>query len=223
MTERNILFGDIPFDLSFNNVEDGQFVIKSAGELFAGEGDKTILVFGLPGAFTPTCSTQQLPGFEELYDQFQDAGIDEIYCTSVNDGFVMSSWFDSLGIEKVKPLADGNGKFARLMGMLVDKGNIGFGLRSWRYAAIINNGQVIHLFAEKGLRDNHEEDPYDASVPQTILDFYNNLYNSHQEDQTITITAEGISVGSSVEEPELEYDTGTTIESFDANGSPIEK
>jgi len=205
MTERNVLFGDIPFDLSFNNLEDGEFVIKTAGEVFG--SDKTVLVFGLPGAFTPTCSTQQLPGFEELYEQFQDAGIDEIYCTSVNDGFVMNSWFDSLGIEKVQPLADGNGKFARFMGMLVEKTNLGFGMRSWRYAAIIRSGRVINLFQEVGMRDNHEEDPYEASNPQNILYFLQDVEEHEETD----------------EESMTQYDTGVTSESFDANGSPIEK
>ena len=131
--------------------------------------DKTIVVFGLPGAFTPTCSTQQLPGFEEMYEQYMDAGVDEIYCTSVNDTFVMNSWFEAQGIEKVKPLADGCGDLARSLGMLVKKDNLGFGLRSWRYALLVKDGNVEIFSQEPNLQDNAEDDPYGASTPANFL------------------------------------------------------
>jgi len=133
--------------------------------------EKRVIVFGLPGAFTPTCSTKQLPGFEEMYDQFKEKGIDEIYCVSVNDGFVMRAWAKEHTCgDKVKCLADGNGVFTRQMGMLVEKNNLGFGMRSWRYAAVINNGIVEQMFAEEGLEDNHGEDPYEVSTPENILE-----------------------------------------------------
>ena len=131
--------------------------------------DKTIVVFGLPGAFTPTCSTQQLPGFEAMYDQFIESGVDEIYCTSVNDTFVMNSWFEAQGIEKVKPLADGCGDLARSLGMLVKKDNLGFGLRSWRYAMLVKDGTVEIFSPEPNLQDNAEDDPYGASTPANFL------------------------------------------------------
>ena len=131
--------------------------------------DKTIVVFGLPGAFTPTCSTQQLPGFEAMYDQFIESGIDEIYCTSVNDTFVMNSWFEAQGIEKVKPLADGCGDLARSLGMLVKKDNLGFGLRSWRYAMLVVNGTVELFCPEPNLTDDAQEDPYGNSSPAEML------------------------------------------------------
>ena len=131
--------------------------------------DKTIVVFGLPGAFTPTCSTQQLPGFEEMYEQYMDAGVDEIYCTSVNDTFVMNSWFEAQGIEKVKPLADGCGDLARSLGMLVKKDNLGFGLRSWRYAMLVVNGTVELFCPEPNLTDDAQEDPYGNSSPAEML------------------------------------------------------
>ena len=131
--------------------------------------DKRIVVFGLPGAFTPTCSTQQLPGFEEMYEQYMDAGVDEIYCTSVNDTFVMNSWFEAQGIEKVKPLADGCGDLARSLGMLVKKDNLGFGLRSWRYAMLVKDGTVEIFSPEPNLQDNAEDDPYGASTPANFL------------------------------------------------------
>lgn len=131
--------------------------------------DKKIVIFGLPGAFTPTCSTQQLPGFEEMYEQYMDAGVDEIYCTSVNDTFVMNAWFESQGIEKVKPLADGCGDLARSLGMLVKKDNLGFGLRSWRYAMLVVNGTVELFCPEPNLTDNAQEDPYGNSSPAEML------------------------------------------------------
>jgi len=133
--------------------------------------DKKVIVFGLPGAFTPTCSSKQLPGFEEMYDQFKEKGIDEIYCVSVNDGFVMRAWAKEHTCgTKVQCIADGNGDFTRRMGMLVEKNNLGFGMRSWRYAAVINNGIVEQMFAEEGKCDNHTEDPYDISSPENVYE-----------------------------------------------------
>ena len=99
---------------------------------------KKVILFSLPGAFTPTCSTYQLPDFEKLYPEFKNLGIDEIYCISVNDAFVMNAWAKSQDIKNVKVIPDGSGDFTRQMGMLVKKDNVGFGMRSWRYAAIIN-------------------------------------------------------------------------------------
>jgi len=131
--------------------------------------DKSIVIFGLPGAFTPTCSTQQLPGYESLYDQFINAGVDEVYCTSVNDTFVMNAWFESQGIEKVKPLADGCGDLARSLGMLVKKDNLGFGMRSWRYVMLVVNGTVELFFPEPNRQDDAQEDPYGSSTPEMML------------------------------------------------------
>ena len=102
-------------------------------ELFLG---KRVVLFSLPGAFTPTCSTFQLPGFEENYDKIRSRSIDEVYCISVNDSFVMNAWAKSQGIEKVKVIPDGTGEFTRFMGMLVDKSHLGFGMRSWRYMCV---------------------------------------------------------------------------------------
>ena len=132
--------------------------------------DKTIVVFGLPGAFTPTCSTFQLPTFEEMYDQFKEAGVDEVYCTSVNDTFVMNAWFESQGITKVQPLPDGNGALARQLGLLVKKENLGFGFRSWRYAMLVVDGTVELINIESNLMDNATEDPYEQSKPEGFLD-----------------------------------------------------
>ena len=132
--------------------------------------DKKIILFSLPGAFTPTCSTFQLPDFEKLYEEFKKKGIDDIYCISVNDAFVMNAWGKSQNIKNITLIQDGSGEFTRKMGMLVNKDNLGFGMRSWRYAAIINNGLVEAWMEEPGFSDNCEDDPYGESSPQNILE-----------------------------------------------------
>jgi peroxiredoxin len=148
--------------------ESGEFVTRTSAELFDG---KRVVLFSLPGAFTPTCSAYQLPGFEEKYDDFIGSGIDDIYCLSVNDGFVMNSWAQDQNIEKVKLIPDGNAHFTRSMGMLVSKSNLGFGDRSWRYAMVVDNGIIEKLFIEVGQRDNAETDPYEATTPEVVLDY----------------------------------------------------
>ncbi|GHE95421.1 peroxiredoxin [Aliiroseovarius zhejiangensis] len=130
---------------------------------------KRVVLFSLPGAFTPTCSTYQLPGFEKGADEFRAQGIDEIYCMSVNDSFVMNAWARNQELENVKVIPDGSGEFTRGMGMLVNKDNLGFGARSWRYAAVINDGVVEAWFEEPGRCDNHGEDPYGESAPENVL------------------------------------------------------
>jgi peroxiredoxin len=145
---------------------DGEFVTLDTQQQFAG---KRVIVFGLPGAFTPTCSTQQLPSFDERFEEFREKGIDEIYCVSVNDTFVMNSWFESLGIKNVYPLPDGNGEFTHLIGAECSKSNLGFGYRSWRYAVVINDGVIEKAFIEDGYQDNAESDPYETSSPENIL------------------------------------------------------
>lgn len=132
--------------------------------------DRKIVVFGLPGAFTPTCSSQQLPGFEKLYHEFRKAGIDDIFCVSVNDTFVMNEWALDQGLVNVKLLPDGSGEFTVKMGMDVRKDNLGFGMRSWRYAAVYDNGLLVWSGVEEGYGDNFEGDPYDVSKPENVLD-----------------------------------------------------
>ncbi|MEJ1991865.1 MAG: peroxiredoxin [Maritimibacter sp.] len=130
---------------------------------------KRVVLFSLPGAFTPTCSTYQLPGYENGHADFAAEGIDEIYCMSVNDSFVMNKWAIDQGIQNVKVIPDGSGEFTRKIGMLVEKANLGFGYRSWRYAAVINDGVIEGWFEEPGRDDNHPEDPYGESSPETVL------------------------------------------------------
>ncbi|WP_114287291.1 peroxiredoxin [Candidatus Halocynthiibacter alkanivorans] len=138
---------------------------KTTADYFAG---KRVVVFALPGAFTPTCSTYQLPGYEDGFADFQSLGVDEIYCLSVNDSFVMNKWAEAQNIKNIKVIPDGSGEFSRRMGMLVAKDNVGFGMRSWRYAAVVKDGVVEAWFEEPGLNDNHGEDPYGVSSPETV-------------------------------------------------------
>ena len=137
-------------------------------DYFAG---KRVVVFSLPGAFTPTCSTFQLPGFEKGYQDFKNQGIQEIYCLSVNDSFVMNAWAKQQELQNVKVIPDGSGQFTRLMGMLVDKDNLGFGARSWRYAMIVNDGVIEAWFEEPGREDNCGSDPYGETSPETVLNW----------------------------------------------------
>ena len=148
--------------------ENGEFVTRSAIDLFSG---KRVVIFSLPGAFTPTCSAYQLPGYEEKYDEFTSLGIDAIYCISVNDAFVMNAWAKDLVIEKVKMIPDGNADFTREMGMLVSKGNLGFGNRSWRYAAVIDDGVVEWMTVEPGQKSEATEDPYGMTTPEEMLKY----------------------------------------------------
>lgn len=141
---------------------------RTTEELFAG---KRVVVFSLPGAFTPTCSSTHLPRYEELYEEIKAQGVDEVMCISVNDAFVMYQWGKHQGAEKVFLLPDGNGEFSRKMGMLVDKSNLGFGMRSWRYSMVVNDGVVEKLFAEPGYSDNCPTDPFDVSDADTMLEY----------------------------------------------------
>lgn len=139
---------------------------KSTQDLFE---NKKVVLFALPGAFTPTCSTYQLPRYEELYGEFKELGVDEVYCLSVNDAFVMHQWGLQQGVKNVKLLPDGSGRFTQKMGMLVDKDNLGFGHRSWRYSMFVDNCVVKKMFIEDGQQDNCPTDPYEVSDPYTIL------------------------------------------------------
>ena len=145
---------------------------KSTDDLFKG---KRVVVVSLPGAFTPTCSSKQLPKYEEMYDQFKAAGIDAVYCVSVNDAFVMNAWAKDLSVEKVEMVPDGDGVFTRGMNMLVDKPAQGFGLRSWRYAMVVNNKKVEKMFVEEGLNNlGLDDDPYTESTPEAVLEYLTN-------------------------------------------------
>lgn len=140
-------------------------------DVFAG---KKVVVFSLPGAFTPTCSTSHLPRYEELHEEFKAQGIDKIICISVNDAFVMYQWGLKQGANHVFLLPDGNGEFTRKMGMLVDKENLGFGYRSWRYAMVVNDKKIEKAFIEPGYSDNCPTDPFEVSDADTVLTYLKN-------------------------------------------------
>lgn len=131
--------------------------------------NKTVVLFSLPGAFTPICSSTHLPGYEEKYNELKQY-VDEVYCISVNDAFVMNSWAKDLGVENVKLIPDGNGHFTKELGMLVNKEHLGFGHRSWRYSALIKNGAIMKMFIEPGKNDKGDDmDPFEVSDVDTML------------------------------------------------------
>ncbi len=139
---------------------------------------KRVVLFSLPGAFTPTCSTYQLPGFEENYDAIRNQDIDEVYCISVNDAFVMNAWGKDQKIQNVKMIPDGSGNFTRYMGMLIGKNHLGFGMRSWRYMAIINDGIVEKWWQEPGINnDGSDDDPYIETTPENCISYLEQKYS----------------------------------------------
>lgn len=146
----------------------GEFVPTTTEDLFSG---KRVLVFSLPGAYTPTCSTYQLPGFEENYETItEEYKIDEVFVSSVNDGFVMNAWADYLNIKNVKVIPDGNGEFANSLDMLIDMSAVGFGKRSRRFATVIKDGRVEKMFVEpEGTADN--PDPYGETSPENVMKY----------------------------------------------------
>ena len=149
----------------------GQWVNKTTDDYFKG---KRVVIFSLPGAFTPTCSSQQLPGFEEKYNEIKSKGIDEVYCISVNDSYVMNAWAEHMKIKHVKMIPDGSGNFTRFMGMLIGKNHLGFGMRSWRYMAIINDGVIERWGQEPGINNEGlDDDPYVESTPDNVMNYLN--------------------------------------------------
>jgi peroxiredoxin len=150
--------GDNPFD----------WKDLSTGEFFK---DRTVVVFSLPGAFTPTCSSSHLPRYDELYADFQAQGVDEIACISVNDAFVMYKWGLDQSNKNITLLPDGSGAFTKEMGMLVKKDNLGFGERSWRYSMLVVNGEIVKLFSEAGFVDDCPTDPFEVSDADTMLTY----------------------------------------------------
>ena len=148
--------------VAFRTRQDDQWKDVTSDEIFAG---KTVVVFALPGAYTPTCSTTHLPRYNELAPTFSKLGVDEIVCLSVNDGFVMSEWQKDQDAPNVTFIPDGNGEFTARMGMLVDKSNLGFGKRSWRYSMLVKDGVIVKQFIEP----EKEGDPFEVSDADTML------------------------------------------------------
>lgn len=150
--------------VTFRAREDGQWRDLTSSEIFSG---KRVVVFALPGAFTPTCSSTHLPRYNALAPAMQKLGIDEVVCLSVNDAFVMDAWAQDQEAENVRLLPDGNGDFSRGMEMLVDKSGLGFGARSWRYSMVVNDGVVEKMFIEPEV----EGDPFEVSDADTMWEY----------------------------------------------------
>jgi glutaredoxin-like protein len=151
-------------------------------EIFKG---KTVVVFSLPGAFTPTCSSTHVPGYNELAPAFRANGVDRIVCISVNDAFVMNEWAANQGADQILFLPDGNGEFTAGMGQLVDKGDLGFGKRSWRYSMLVRDGVVEKMFVEP----NKPGDPFEISDAATMLAYINP--QARKPDQVAILTRDG--------------------------------
>ena len=149
-------------DVTFRTRVDGQWQQLTTKDVFGG---KKVVLFALPGAYTPTCSSSHLPRYNELAPAFRERGVDSIVCLSVNDAFVMSEWAKDQGADGITFLPDGNGDFSEGMGMLVDKRSLGFGKRSWRYSMLVNDGVVEKMFIEPDV----EGDPFEVSDADTML------------------------------------------------------
>jgi glutaredoxin-like protein len=146
--------------------ENDEWKTRDTADIF---NNKTVVVFSLPGAFTPTCSSTHLPRYNELASKFKENGVDEIVCISVNDTFVMNAWAENQSAENVTLIPDGNGEFTEAMGLLVDKKEIGFGKRSWRYSMLVKNGVIEKMFIEP----NKPGDPFEVSDAETMLNYIN--------------------------------------------------
>ena len=148
----------------FKVMDEGKWKDVNSHDLFA---NKRVILFSLPGAFTPTCSSSHVPRYNELYPVFKQHGVDRIICMSVNDTFVMNAWKKDQHAEYIDFIPDGNGEFSEKMGLLVDKDDLGFGKRSWRYAMLVNNGVIEKMFIEP----NKPGDPFEVSDADTMLKF----------------------------------------------------
>ena len=163
----------------FKTRQNGEFVDVTTADIFSG---KSVVVFSLPGAFTPTCSSTHLPRYNELAKTFKDNGVDEIVCLSVNDAFVMDAWQEDQEAENVTLIPDGNGDFSEGMGMLVDKSDLGFGKRSWRYSMLVKDGVIEKMFIEPDVPG----DPFEVSDADTMLNYINPKAHKPQAISMIT-------------------------------------
>ncbi|MEO6953252.1 MAG: glutathione peroxidase [Polyangia bacterium] len=160
---KNIEGHKVP-DVTFRTRSNDAWKDVSTKELFAG---KKVVVFALPGAYTPTCSSSHLPRYNELAPVFKQRGIDSVVCLSVNDGFVMDEWAKDQHADHITFVPDGNGEFSQGMGALVDKRSLGFGSRSWRYSMLVNDGTIEKMFIE----EERDGDPFDVSDADTMLKY----------------------------------------------------
>ncbi|MEM1418431.1 MAG: glutathione peroxidase [Myxococcota bacterium] len=165
-------------DVTFRTREGGDWKDVTTKDLFGG---KKAVVFSLPGAFTPTCSTAHVPRYDELADAFAASGVDAIYCVSVNDAFVMNAWKEDQHAKHVGFIPDGNGEFTKGMGALVDKQDLGFGPRSWRYAMVVSDGVIEKMFIEP----EKPGDPYEVSDADTVYGYVSGGAGKTPHDVTL--------------------------------------
>ena len=165
--------------VTFHTRKGDQWVNVTTDELFK---NKTVIVFSLPGAFTPTCSSSHLPRYNELAPVFARLGVDDILCVSVNDTFVMNAWKDDQKADRITFIPDGNGEFTAGMGMLVEKEELGFGKRSWRYSMLVRNGVVEKMFVEP----EEPGDPFKVSDADTMLKYLSPEYKVQESVSIIT-------------------------------------
>lgn len=166
MSEINSMEGHIVPSVVWPTRKGAEWININSDDIFKG---RTVVVFSLPGAFTPTCSSTHLPRYNELAPVFYENGVDEIVCISVNDTFVMNEWAKDQACNNVTLIPDGNGEFTDGMGMLVDKTDLGFGSRSWRYSMLVNDGVIVKMFIEPNLPG----DPFEVSDAETMLHYIN--------------------------------------------------
>ena len=152
--------------VTFHTQQQGKWVDITTDELFKG---KKVVLFSLPGAFTPTCSSMHLPRYNELAGEFAKQGVDDIICVSVNDTFVMNAWAKDQESANVTEMPDGNGEFTEAMGRLIDDSAIGFGKRSWRYSMLVDDGKIVQIFDEP--QDTDSDDPYELSDADTMIKY----------------------------------------------------
>lgn len=169
---------------AFRTRVDGEWTTLTTEQIFKG---RTVVVFSLPGAFTPTCSSTHLPRYNELAPAFRANGVDAIVCISVNDAFVMNEWAREQEAENVTLIPDGNGEFTGKMGMLVDKAELGFGKRSWRYSMLVADGVIRKMFIEP----QKPGDPFEVSDADTMLEYLNP--KAAKPDQVAILTRDGCS------------------------------
>ena len=164
-------------EVVFRTRRDHEWVDVTSEEVFKG---RTVVVFALPGAFTPTCSSTHVPRYNQLAAEFKRHGVDEVICISVNDAFVMNRWQAEQKAWNITFLPDGNGEFSRGMGMLVPKDELGFGERSWRYAMLVRDGVIEKMFIEPDVPG----DPFEVSDADTLL-----AYIAPQGPKPLDVTA----------------------------------
>jgi glutathione-dependent peroxiredoxin len=162
MTERTSRAGSQIPDTELVELRDGKVIRTRTPDLFRG---RRIVLFALPGAFTPTCSTTHVPGYVTLLNDFRQAGINDVICLAVNDPYVMDAWQREEKAEGLRFMSDPFGEFTQAMGMAIDHRDAGLGIRSWRYSMLVENGEIKTMFIERDVPG----DPFEVSDAETMF------------------------------------------------------